>query len=230
MLSHERLDLFQRHCFAIDRRHERLGDFACFVIGDANDSDVGHLWMGDDQRFKLGRRDLKALELDELLQAIHNRHVPKLVDDRDVAGMQPTVSIDGRSSGFGVVEVALHHLRTTDPELATVANTLVLATNGVDDAALGVGCGNAARSRPVIAFDGAVTDRAEFGHAEALNNFATKTDAGFSGQFSAERCRTRENLTDRRHVVLVHDRMLGEAEDDWRHGEEAGDLEVLDCL
>ena len=64
--------------------------------------------------------------------------VAVVVDVADVAGVQPAVGVDRRRGRLVVVEVALHHLRPADPELAALALADVLAGLGVDEPALGV--------------------------------------------------------------------------------------------
>lgn len=49
----------------------------CFLsrVIDTNDTSTGNLWVGKQQRFELSRRDLVALILDQLFDAIHNTEV-----------------------------------------------------------------------------------------------------------------------------------------------------------
>ena len=72
-----------------------------------------------------------------------------------------------------------------------------------------------------------MADRAELGHAEALDDLAAEPRPGLRGELGAERRCTGEDLADRRHVEVVDDRCVGETEDDRRHGEEPGDLQLL---
>jgi hypothetical protein len=118
--------------------HERLGQLARLDVGDADDGDVGHARVGHEERLELGRRDLEALELDELLHPVDDREVAVLVEAADVPGVQPTVLVDGVGGRLRVAQVALHHLGATDEELALPALGDVAALR-VDDAALGGG-------------------------------------------------------------------------------------------
>ena len=51
---------------------------------------------------------------------------PFSVDPGDVAGPQPAVLDQGLGGGLVVVQVALHHLRAADPDLALLALGYVL--------------------------------------------------------------------------------------------------------
>ena len=100
-------------------QHDEGGrDLAGLVVGEADHRGVGDLRVGEQQRLELGRRHLEALVLDELLEPVDDEQVPVGVDVADVAGVQPAVGVDRVGRGLRVVEVALHHLRTPDPDLA----------------------------------------------------------------------------------------------------------------
>ncbi len=62
----------------------------------------------------LCRQHENALDLDELVEAVHDEPLPVRVDAGDVSGVQPAVFVDGLGVGFGVVEVALHDLKPGD--------------------------------------------------------------------------------------------------------------------
>ena len=62
-----------------------------------------------------------------------------LVDDDEVAGVQPPVGVDHRGGGVRTVQVARHRLRPAHPELAGLAGAEVGAALGVDHAQLGAG-------------------------------------------------------------------------------------------
>ena len=224
MLPHERLQFLEREVGARRQLHERLGQLAGRIVGHADHGNVEHLRMRGDEALELRRWHLETVVLDEFLDAVNDREVAVLVDDRDVAGVEPAIGIDGLGSGLGVVEVTLHHHRATDPELASFPNRLILARFGVDDAAFDIADRNTAGAGLVAALRRAVGHRAELGHAEALDNLTVDALGALVLQLDGERRSTGENLLDRREVVLIDDWRLCESEHHRWHGEEAGDL------
>lgn len=72
--------------------------------------------MGEQCRLQLGRRHLESLEFDELLQPVD--HVDVGVGVAEVAGVKPPVFVNRGGGRRRIVEVALHHLRPLDPQLA----------------------------------------------------------------------------------------------------------------
>ena len=74
--------------------HEGLRHLARLLVGRADHRRVRDRRMGEQQRLQLGGRDLEALVLDELLQAVDDEEVAVVVDVADVAGVsQPSASI-----------------------------------------------------------------------------------------------------------------------------------------
>ena len=106
-----------------------------FVVGDADHRSVGHRRVGEQERLELGRWDLEALVLDELLEPVDDEEVSLVVDVADVAGVEPSVVVDGVRGRGRVVQVARHHLRTAHPDLAVQIDADRLAVLRVDDAA-----------------------------------------------------------------------------------------------
>ena len=62
--------------------------------------------MGEGQRFELGGLDLKALDLDQLLEAVRNEEEAVGIEIVEVAGERPRVGVDGARRRLGVVEIA----------------------------------------------------------------------------------------------------------------------------
>ena len=85
------------------RHDEGLGQLARLLVGDADHGDVADVLVPEDQGLELGGRDLEALVLDQLLEAVDDLEVAVGVDDGDVAGVQPAVLVDGRGCRLGVV-------------------------------------------------------------------------------------------------------------------------------
>jgi hypothetical protein len=207
--------------------HERLGQLARLDVGDADDGDVGHARVGHEERLELGRRDLEALELDELLHPVDDREVAVLVEATDVAGVEPAVLVDRVGRGLGVAQVALHDLGPTDEQLALPALGDVGAL-GIDDAALRRRDGDPHRAGADVVRLADVGDRRQLGHAVALEHRAPDPAGRLFGQVAAERGGARHDPPQAGEVVLLDERVLGQAEDHRRHGEEPADPEVLD--
>jgi hypothetical protein len=116
---------------------ERLGQLlAAGLVAHADDGGVGDLRVADEHGLELGRGHLVALVLDQLLDAVDHGVAAVLVDDRDVAGVQPALVVEGVGGGGRVVQVALHHLRAAHPQLAALARGGVLTGARVDQPAL----------------------------------------------------------------------------------------------
>ena len=79
----------------------------------------------EQQRLELGRRDLVALVLDELLDPVDDREVAALVVDRDVAGVEEAVGVERLGGRLGLVEVAEHDVRALDPQLAGLRHAVL---------------------------------------------------------------------------------------------------------
>src|SRR5207248_7555106 len=130
---------------------------------------------------------LIPLVLDQLLEAVDHVQVAALVDPADVPGAQPTVGRDHLRGRLGLVEVALHHLRTPHPDLACVGGGPPFRRAGrspsprrppaLDDPALGVGMQQAdrARRRRALVLGMHVAARAELREAVALLDQAAET-------------------------------------------------------
>jgi hypothetical protein len=78
--------------------------------------------------FKFCRRDLEALVLDQLLDAIGDVKVAIGVLVADVAGLEVSIVCERISSALGVVVVSLEDIRTLDPKLTDLArgNLLII--------------------------------------------------------------------------------------------------------
>lgn len=66
------------------------------------------------RRSSCARTHLQGIDFDEFLGAVHDLEVAVFVVVTDVAGVQPTVGVDGLSSGGFVVVIVLHHLGGRD--------------------------------------------------------------------------------------------------------------------
>src|SRR3954447_12820136 len=102
--------------------------------------------MLEQQRLELGRRDLEALDLDELLEAVDEVEPPVLVRVADVAGVQPAVRVEGVGRRLLVAEVAAHPVRPAAPPPPALPGPEALARRAVADAARRARDGRADRS------------------------------------------------------------------------------------
>lgn len=71
---------------------------------------VGDVRVGDEQRLELRRRNLEALVLDDLLQPVHDEDFVVVVDQADVAGVQPAFLVDCVLRGFRIVQIPCNDL------------------------------------------------------------------------------------------------------------------------
>ena len=181
-------------------------------------------------RLQLRRRHLVALVLDHLLGPVDDVDVAVLVHAGDVAAAQPAVRPDRLGGGFGVLPVAAHHLRPEDQQLARLARRQLLARIHVDDLLLCVRH-RWADGRGLDGVQGAgVGERAGLGHAVALENGAAEALGGQIGHLPRQRRRSREDVPQRREVVLVQLRVVGQPQQRRRHHEEVAHLVLLDQL
>ena len=65
-------------------------------------------WVVDDDLFHLARIDVVAAGDDDVLCPVEQVEVTLVVEEADIAGVQPTVS-QGLGRGFRVVPIARHH-------------------------------------------------------------------------------------------------------------------------
>jgi hypothetical protein len=70
-----------------------------------DDSGVLDLRVGEQECFQFSRRDLKALELDDLLHSVNDEHLLVLVDERNVSCVQVAVFVYGVGCRFRIVQV-----------------------------------------------------------------------------------------------------------------------------
>ena len=60
------------------------------------------------------------------------------IDDRNVTSVQPTVAIKGCRSRLRIIEVTLHDLRATNPQLAAFPERLIFPSVRVNDTTFGI--------------------------------------------------------------------------------------------
>lgn len=97
---------------------EGLRDLVAVGVVHADDGGVGDRRVTEEERFEFGGGDLVALVLDQFLDPVHDEEPAVRVDASDVTGVHPSVAVDHGFGGFGAAEVALHHLRAADEDLA----------------------------------------------------------------------------------------------------------------
>src|SRR5438045_8871584 len=98
----------------------------------------------------------------------------------DVAGMQPAVLVEDVRSGGRVIQVALHHLRAANQDLAVGLGAELFSSRDVDHLAFGPGNYRANRSHlyPIDVVAHQVSHWAGLGHAVPRIDRAVEPPAG----------------------------------------------------
>src|SRR5207253_9528694 len=140
-----------------------------------NHRSVRNRGMSKNDRLQLGRRNLKALVLNQLLDPIDNIEMSVFVGIANVAGVQPAVRVDGPPSSLGIIQIALHDLRSAHAHLAFLIGTELGAAAGINELALRIRRRWADRSQfhPGRISRAAMGDRTGFSHAVSLANATT---------------------------------------------------------
>ena len=107
----------------------------------------------------------------------------------DVARVQPAVLVEDLLGGGAIVEIALHDLRSADPDLTIHPGIERGSRRDVDHLAFSAGNHRTDRSdlRPLHVVPHRVGNRAGFGHAVALVHLAVQTPATGGGERLIER-------------------------------------------
>ena len=84
-----------------------------------DDGGIGDGGVGDEHGLELGGGDLEALVLDELLEPVHDEDLVVVVDEADVASVQPPVLVDRLLGRLRVVQVSCTYAHATRQEPAT---------------------------------------------------------------------------------------------------------------
>ena len=197
---------------------ERLGDFACFLVGAWDHGRVRDVRVGEQDGFEVGGSHLMALVLDQLLQPVDDVPEAIFVDVGDVAGVEPVGGVHGRGGGLGSVEVALSHVRAAEPEFAPLAHAKLPPGFRVDDQRFHVRRKEADRSvATFLLIERMEVGRARhFGHAVALDHPAVKPVGHGHFHVSAQRgCARHDPL--KLGEIVVRDRwVFGKGHDDRR--------------
>src|SRR6266436_8420551 len=94
--------------------------------------------MRHEERFELGGGDLEALVLDELLGPVHDEEIAVRVHVSHVTGVVPALTVETGRRLPGLIEIALHDLRTADQELPFPTLGHRLSRHHIDHLHLGV--------------------------------------------------------------------------------------------
>jgi hypothetical protein len=113
----------------LDERHRHLAPFG---IGPAHHRAALDGWMAADQVLDLDREHRHPLDLEHLLTTAEEVEVAALVDEADVAGVEPPL-LDVLGGLVRGVPVPLHQRRGADHDLALFADRLQLVCVEVDD-------------------------------------------------------------------------------------------------
>ena len=200
------------------RHHHRLRALAGPVVGDRDHGGVRHRGVGPQHGLDLGRGDLQALDLDELLEPVLDVHVPSGVDAGEVARAQPPVGVDRRGGGRGVAEVAGHQLRAPDPQLAGAVGGQVLARHDVDDPGLHARQQDPARAGRDRRGRVDQRDRGDgLGHPVALADGGADASRALLLEIGRQRRGAAADEAQGGEVVAVHRGVAGHRQRDRRH-------------
>src|ERR1043166_6063004 len=113
----------------------------------------------------------------------------------NVARVQPIVGIDGAGGRLGIIQIALHDLRTTHANLTFLVWTKLRARRRIDELHLSIRGGGADGPKSHAGRIGrtAVGDRTGFSHAIALTNAALDSVHAFARKLSTQRSGARKD-------------------------------------
>lgn len=199
---------------------KRLWHLAGGVVGHGDDSDVGDGAVGEQVRLELRRRDLQALYLDELLDAVDDEDVLVPVGgpphDDLVAGAAEAVD-KGLCVCLWVVEVPDHDARRAHEQLARLVVARHLDALDRDDFCLVARQQRARAAEPDVVARRRGHDGARLGHAVALADLPRREERlQLAGRLGAERGGAGEDGADAGEVEgLERLGILGHENDDW---------------
>mmetsp|Transcript_1260 Transcript_1260/g.3092 ORF Transcript_1260/g.3092 Transcript_1260/m.3092 type:complete len:251 (-) Transcript_1260:918-1670(-) len=210
--------------------HISTRDLSILLIRNWDNASINDIWVSKNNSFELSRGNREALNLDELLETISDVDVAIFVNLSNVTSVEPSIFSEGSASLLNIVEIALHDLRTTDAELALLANTKGLARGYVDNLSLGVGNGGTSTAGLDAVIRVASSKGRELRHSPKLLHISLQavTNSLLSLRTKWRSCRL-ENF-EARHIVVIDDRVLTELEKNWRYDMSTGDLMVLNEL
>ena len=113
-------------------------------VGRAHHRHVGNRRVVEQAIFNLRRVAVETAADVHVLQAVGDLEVAPIVQNADVAGLEPTVRGDGGGSGRRIVQVALHDVEAAHPDLTGIARrhrTAVAARDSDLDPAHGSSAG-----------------------------------------------------------------------------------------
>lgn len=102
-----------------DLPHDESTGFLVSIFGGhADDCRICDTWVLEQQGFELGRGNLIAFDLYELLHTVDNEEFAVVVHVSDVSRPKPAIGCEGLLGGLFVPPVALHDVGSTAPEFA----------------------------------------------------------------------------------------------------------------
>ena len=229
---HRRLALLQPHLPTL--HHKRHRHLARALIRHRNHRAIRHGRMRQQMRLQLSGRDLQALDLDELLDAVDDEDVlvargRVAADEGLVARAHPAV-LEGLAGGVGVVEVAERDRGRLDEQLAGLVVAGDVGAVDAHQARFDAGEERAAAAGEEVMRGGGADDGAGLGEAVALaDGPGWVVLVEFLGGFFAERGGAGEDGVDAGEVVgLDGGEVVDHVDDDGRHEIEGVDFVVLD--
>jgi len=103
--------------FAVGGHDGGTDDLAEVVVWNAKHCDLCHTVVFVDGGLDFGAVNVLAAANHDVFLAVANRHKAVVVDDCDVAGVEPTIN-NGFGGCLGTVEVSLDDARPADHEFA----------------------------------------------------------------------------------------------------------------
>lgn len=109
------------------------------VVAPPDHGRIGDTRVSQQKCLQLGRRDLVSIYFNQFLEPLYDDDIPAGVELPQIAGVQPTGFVENLGGLLRPVEIAVHDLGPTYPQLALLARGQRPASLRVDHGQFGVG-------------------------------------------------------------------------------------------